>query len=213
VCRPPDCYTPGIGCPDGQQCEPEPDTGRGICVDDPCYDLNCPAPQFCRDGECHDPCDVEDLDCPLGQECYDGTCRDIPCYGVTCDPGQTCDPATDDCTADLCGPVSCAWPLTCDPTTGHCEEPECWDIDCAEEYDCVDGTCVARGGPADDRDGGGDDGDAADGTADQGVQVLATGAGGCSCRTTGSGSGATGLWSILGLALAALAARPRRRSR
>jgi len=171
--------------------------------------VSCPVPQFCRDGTCHDPCEVEDI-CPPGQECYDGTCRDDRCYGVTCDPGQTCDPATGGCT-DRCAAAACAWPLACDPATGRCEEPACWDIECAAGYDCVDGTCVERGGPADDQDAG--DGDTADGTADRGVQVLATGAGGCACRTTGSGSGATGLWSILGLALAALAARPRRRSR
>jgi MYXO-CTERM domain-containing protein len=145
--------------------------------------------------------------------CYDGTCRDDLCCDVTCDPGRTCDPATGTCT-DRCAAAACAWPLACDPATGSCEEPACWDIECPAGYDCVDDTCVARGGPADDRDGGGDDG-GGDGTGDAtepGVQVLATGAGGCSCRATGSGPGTTGLWSILGLAAAVLAVRSRRRS-
>jgi MYXO-CTERM domain-containing protein len=195
-CLTPDCYTAGYECPAGQQCDPDPETGRGRCVDDPCYDTVCDAPQFCRDGTCHDPCEVEDV-CPTCQVCYDGTCRDDLCCDVTCDPGRTCDPATGTCT-DRCAAAACAWPLACDPATGSCEEPTCWDIECAAGYDCVDDTCVARGGPADDQDAG--DGDTAN-APDQGVQVLATGAGGCSCRVPATGPTDSGTLLLIALAL------------
>jgi MYXO-CTERM domain-containing protein len=198
-CEIPDCYAPGHECPAGRQCE------DGTCVEDPCFDVSCAAPQFCRDGTCHDPCELEDL-CDPGEVCFDGECVADPCWMVTCpNPGEEC--ADGECTA-ACADVECSWPLECDPETGDCEEPACWDVRCPEGYDCAGGTCVERWHPADDSDAG--DGG---GEIGAGQQVLATGAGGCACRTTAS-AGATGGWlTILGLALAAFAARPRRRVR
>ncbi|NMC69935.1 MAG: hypothetical protein GYA57_07720, partial [Myxococcales bacterium] len=196
-CEVPDCYSPGHECPAGTECE------GGTCVADPCYEVSCPAPQFCRDGECHDPCEVGDV-CDPGQICYDGVCVDDPCYGVTCDPGEECAGGT---CSSACAEVECSWPLECDPATGECEEPACWDVRCPEGYDCVNGTCYERWHPADDTDAG--DGG---GEAGTGRQVLATGAGGCACRTTASGGGTGGLWMMLGL-VAALAARLRRQGR
>jgi hypothetical protein len=194
-CVEPDCYTAGYGCDPGFQCEPDAVTGRGECVPDACAGVSCDAPQFCRDGTCHDPCELTDV-CPEGQECYDGVCRDDPCFGITCPtPDQVCVDGT--CTG-ACTGVDCAWPLECDPATGDCAEPLCWDITCAEGYDCVAGTCVERWHPADDQDGGTDDG--GDGAVDAtGVQVVATGAGGCACRATGPRDGSSGLLSLLGL--------------
>ena len=187
-CEVPDCYSAGHECPAGYQCE------DGTCVADACYAVSCPAPQFCRDGACHDPCEVEDV-CEAGQVCYDGVCIPDPCYGVTCDPGEECAGGT--CSA-ACAEVECSWPLECDPATGECEEPPCWDVRCPEGYDCVNGTCYERGHPADDADGGGE--------AGTGRQVLATGAGGCACRTPPArGGGAGGLLALL--ALAGLGAR------
>jgi MYXO-CTERM domain-containing protein len=195
-CEVPDCYSAGHECPAGYECE------DGTCVEDACYDVSCPAPQFCRDGTCHDPCEVEDV-CEAGQVCYDGACIPDPCYGVTCDPGEECAGGT---CSSACAEVECSWPLECDPATGECEEPACWDVRCPEGYDCVNGTCYERGHRADDADGG--DGG---GEAGAGRQVLATGAGGCACRTTVSGGGAGGLLALLALAGLGAARGPRQR--
>ncbi len=196
TCEIPDCYTAGYECPAGRQCE------DGVCVDDPCYDVSCPAPQFCRDGTCHDPCEQDDI-CPAGQLCYDGECVDDPCYGVTCDPGEECAGGT--CTT-ACADVECAWPLECDPATGECEEPPCWDLRCPDGYDCVNGTCYEQWHPADDADAG--DGGVPE--AGTGQQVLATGAGGCACRTTTPGGAGGGLLALLGLVGLGLRRRARK---
>jgi MYXO-CTERM domain-containing protein len=185
VCEVPNCYAAGFECPAGQQCE------DGTCVEDPCYEVSCAPPQFCRDGACHDPCDQEDV-CPTGQVCFDGECVEDPCWMVSCpNPGEVC--ADGECST-LCADVECASPLECEPATGECEEPACWDIRCPDGYDCLDGTCVERAHPADDTDAG--DGG---GEAGTGQQVLATGAGGCACRTTAPEGRAGGVLVLLAL--------------
>ncbi|MBI5499485.1 MAG: MYXO-CTERM sorting domain-containing protein [Deltaproteobacteria bacterium] len=206
-CIPPDCYTPGFECDAGENCEPDATTGRGRCVPNDCYEVSCAPPQFCRDDEgcspstpegcCHDPCELIDT-CPTGQVCYDGECIDDPHLCTpACPSGQVCVDGA--CVADTCGAVECAWPLECDPDTGDCEEPPCWDLTCPTGYECRDGTCFENSHPADDQDGGGDGttGDAA------GSQVIATGAGGCACTTSGGSSpaGALGLLGLVGLGL------------
>jgi hypothetical protein len=114
----------------------------------------------------------------------------------------------------------CAPPLVC--RGGHCVEDECFYIICPDGYHCEAGTCEGGGGPTDggtDADGSdgrdgetGDAGDGADGSVDvDRANVLATGAGGCTCRTTGGGTGSGGILALFALLACGLVLRLRAR--
>lgn len=66
------------GCPEGLVCSEE-----GRCIEPGCDDVECPAGQRCRGGECVDACDG--VTCPAGQDCRAGRCLDL-CAELSCDP-------------------------------------------------------------------------------------------------------------------------------
>jgi MYXO-CTERM domain-containing protein len=129
--------------------------GTEICngVDDDCNDAidetNCaetePADDQCIEGECLFECADTEFPCGAGQFCrtFDDDacenppcrfCVDNPCTGVTCDPGESCDPLSGDC-VDLCADVECLAGEEC--INGFCLD--CFDIPCPDGQFCEAG--------------------------------------------------------------------------
>ncbi|MBI5502631.1 MAG: hypothetical protein HY907_20465, partial [Deltaproteobacteria bacterium] len=207
-CEAINCYLPGRECPEGFRCE------AAACVEDPCYTVSCPPGQFCRDGDCFDVCEAG-VTCATDEICVDGTCVDDPCSGVVCvNPDDVCvDGYCPDDPGSPCETVECPWPQVC--RDGLCVDDPCAYIECPAGSSCERGTCVELGGSDADADAdGGTDGDAG---ADAGedapldrTRVLGTGAGGCSCRTSGNESRASSALLLLLAAGIVLAWRRRR---
>jgi MYXO-CTERM domain-containing protein len=180
-----DCFD--FGCPVGQVCAPV-QPGVGACVDDPCKDDNgvpieCPAGQFCSDGEClsnqcDPPCTEEEVCDPGTQACIPA-CGTVNCTDVVCQPGEICDPRNGRCGVDPCVGVTC--------NDGDVHELVCT----ADALSC---TCAPPPPPEIEK-------------------VLATGGGGCACRVEGrvdaGPSGGTLALVLVGLCLI----RRRRRRR
>jgi MYXO-CTERM domain-containing protein len=111
---------------------------------------------------------------------------------VTCTGGEQCDPETGECSGECTG-VTCPAGRRCDPSTGRCEDDPCLAVTCPEGSHCEDGTCVSGGT------------DVPDGGPTEDLFVLATGAGGCTCRAApGSGSERSGGALLLLVALGGL---------
>jgi von Willebrand factor type A domain/Putative metal-binding motif len=151
-----------IGCGEGERCV-HTSTGINMCETDPCYMNNCdPATQFCQDGQCLDlQCDPP---CTDGMQCVQGQCVNDLCTNVTCGAGQVCNPATGTCISDPCAGVDCAPGMVCNPGTGMCIGDPCADFHCGTGQEChvgFDGLpqCAETNG----------------------IDVLATGGGGCGC--------------------------------
>ncbi|MFO0561034.1 MAG: MopE-related protein [Polyangiales bacterium] len=168
----------------------------GRCVMDRCAGVNCPAGQACYDGTCAPSC--AGVMCPSGQMCERGVCvggSTTPCATVTCDANRVCNPATGMCQVSRCGTTNnCARGQTCDPLTGSCVDDSCATVRCPTGQQCTAGQCrmvmtpPVMTTPAD--------------------RVISSG-GGCSVPARGGSS--NGMW-VVGLALAAIAARRSRRS-
>jgi hypothetical protein len=168
----------------------------GRCVMDRCAGVNCPMGQACYDGTCAPSC--AGVMCPDGQRCDRGACvpsTTNPCSTVTCDANRVCNPATGMCEISRCGPQStCVRGQTCDPLTGSCVDDPCATVRCPTGQQCAAGQCRAvmtpppMTIPAD--------------------RVISSGGG---CSVPNSGGSANGMW-VVGLALAAIAARRARRS-
>jgi hypothetical protein len=78
-----DCSNPQVGCPSGEKCAGTPPK----CVNDPCFNVMCPAGQFCdSNGNCSNPC----VGCLQGQICINGMCQDDPCTNVHCPSSEVC---------------------------------------------------------------------------------------------------------------------------
>ena len=164
----------GLGCPEeGQLCDPL----DGKCVEDACAD-KCAANQVCREGLCEISCVV--AACVADRKCVRGQCLVDRCAGVMCSGGQFCDPTLGRCVKNPCTTVSCASGLECDPTTGECGHDACWQVRCPEGQACKAGECAVA---VDARDSG------RRLTEADRERLLATGAGGCTCRAAGGGAG------------------------
>ena len=115
-------------CHDAGTC----DTGTGLCSNPPrtdgsaCTDGNaCTTGDACSGGACQpgapntDPCDDGDL-CTTGDLCGSGVCSGTP---VTCQPGETCNPANGQCETAFAAP-SCASAADCSDGDA-CTEDAC----------------------------------------------------------------------------------------
>ena len=226
LCVVDNCFN--LGCPGcDQACN-----DAGGCVANPCTDDTCPPGEVCKPTEnftsfeCVGSC--ADVDCPAGEVCVDGAC--IPTCAPPCAADEFCDlsqdPAT--CVPNLCTADSCPNGGCCDPVDGSCGPCPCEGIVCPTDQVCLDGECIAdsgmggggaggsgaagpgsgAGGPTGSGAAGGTGGSSSAG--EPGVWGLATGGGGCSCKTTASDAPNFGtLSAVVGLALAAMRRRKR----
>jgi hypothetical protein len=188
-----DCFD--LGCPAGQFCEPG-SLSVGTCVDDPCADAT-----------------GTPIMCPAGQFCAgdtdgdgDGDCVSNVC-DPPCDAEHVCDPTTlecvEACNDAFCMNVVCTEGERCDPRIGRCAADPCTTVTCnpgqVQTLVCTPGellcTCADPPEPPEEL-------------------VLATGGGGCACRVESRsgdlGGAATGL-GLFGLVLVFIYRRRRRR--
>jgi MYXO-CTERM domain-containing protein len=207
-------------CAASEMCRANADYTSYECVAS-CANVTCEAAgDVCKDGDC--------VATGCGQTCPDGQfclAPDDPDAGAAECGASKCPHNTD--YASYCGDGS-----HCDPTTGQCGTDPCAGVVCPDGQRCVRGQCalVQTTAPDAGTDSGTDgsvtppdaQADAAKpdsgalpdgGTKPEvrGIFGLATGGGGCSCRTTGrDGSGALGGLLLL---LAAGVLERRRRQR
>ena len=174
----------GLGCGSDEVCE----VATGDCIPHPCNDVTCGADEACRDGECETSCGS--VMCGDGESCASGECFADPCQLMNCPAGERCDTAMGACVADLCANIMCPMGTTCDVDTGGCGEDPCARLVCPDEQRCIDGECEGLPMPPDagmmtDDDAGVEEGvDAGEEPpVDNEVRILATGGGGCACRT------------------------------
>ncbi len=202
------CYFQG--CPTGKLCNDQ------NCVTDPCNPNPCKADEVCKPSSdfltarCVASC--AGVTCKTGEVCKEGQCQATGC-STDCPAGQYCQGDPDAGTA-ACGPskcnsdggMPCANGAYCDPATGACGNNPCEGVVCPSGQTCQNGDCTTTqvdagpegstggsGGSAGSAslDSGVDSGGGAAGTAGKptppkGVWGLATGGGGCACRTAGS---------------------------
>jgi hypothetical protein len=131
--------TPGIefkGCESGKR-EVEDENGRCICISDTCDANKCSKKTLRKEGEviCA-PSDDNVAAC----RCYQGECV-APCVGVTCLPGEVCNPKDGRCITNRCEYQGCEANERCSATTGKCIPDLCATADCAEDEVCRDGAC------------------------------------------------------------------------
>ncbi|MCA9667211.1 MAG: hypothetical protein KC503_16545, partial [Myxococcales bacterium] len=169
------------------------------CQENPCPPGKCPDYQQCTDGTCHDTC--LNVKCDSGKTCVQGKCSDNPCDGYKCEDNFRCvvKNGTPSCEPDPCRAVNCPPGQLC--RDGTCGDDPCTRTTCPSGLRC---TVSASGTATCDPIPG-----AALPTTNR---ILATGAGGCSCSTSGvSADGA--LLPLLLLGLLGLERRRRRRRR
>ena len=201
ICVNDECVDPceGVECESWEECR------QGNCVDQSCTAIGneCPAGQFCVDHECvDDPC--TEAACDTATEYCVPNCDDTGCTAsceplCRCEPGKRCD-ARGNCVQDLCHGVECTGTNVCDPDTGECVNDACFNVTCdggetCYDGECVENTCSSVQCPAgyecvliEDSDGN----LAPQCRVDQsywnpgsdGMDILATGEGGCGCRTS-----------------------------
>jgi MYXO-CTERM domain-containing protein len=203
-------------------CKPTSDFNDHRCVGS-CAGVSCAAGQKCTEGQCVDTgCGA---DCPSGQVCKPAgdagfACGPSECTGtLPCSDGAFCDPTTGDCGAFPCEAVVCPGSEVC--RDGECVEPPPPPATGGAGGSGGSGATGATGGSGAASSGGtgaAGDGGPSGGSAgtgrpeDRGVFGLATGGGGCACRTTGT-TGRLGTAGLGLLALVAGAAFMRRRRR
>jgi MYXO-CTERM domain-containing protein len=187
-----------IGFPD--RCTATQFCVAGTCVDDPCAGVVCPDPgTFCSNGTCVSSCAT--VMCPAGQTCHLGTCMADPCANVHCSQFETCNPATGMCQQSMCLGVMCPGGEVCNPLTGTCGQDPCLGVTCPTGQTCQGGSCFDPGqftpdaGPMDEH------------------FVTATGGGGCSCRTNGSGAPSYGTLLLVGLVIGVLRRKSKKETR
>jgi len=182
------CYNPKNACPQGQVCV------QGECQADPCVGVSCGTDSFCSDGACVKLCDA--VVCPSGEMCKVvsqsgspvASCVKDACASQSCDAPYVCQDGT--CVKDPCNTVSCPTGQIC--IAGACVADPCEKVTCPTGYSCSEGMCASsRTGTTRD--------------------MLATGAGGCSCSMErGASIGASP--PLLALLLLGLVLRRRGRS-
>ncbi len=206
-------------CTPDQVCKPSSGFDSAECSGS-CAAVDCDVGQKCQGGTCVDTgCGV---DCGAGEHCLPGD------GGFACGPSRCMDTG---------GGLECSNGAYCDPLTGTCGNDPCSGVLCPSGQVCAAGECVASSQPGSDAgvDGGSAGTSAAGGTGggptvdagsdssagtagtgattkkqDRRVFGLATGGGGCACRTTPSHGPASALFGALGLGLALLWRRQRR---
>ncbi|HOU92617.1 MAG TPA: MYXO-CTERM sorting domain-containing protein, partial [Polyangiaceae bacterium] len=222
-----------FGCDAGLICS------GGACMDDPCDPNPCGPTEVCKpdatrtEARCVASC--ADVDCEPIERCVEGDCVPTGCAEPCTDDavcqddgegGLSCGPSRCDTTVLL----PCADGAYCDPATGACGDPPCTGVVCPENQVCELGECVlpavtGQGGQGGSGATGGGGLDVA-GTAGETGEVggdevepvpepprawgLATGGGGCSCRTAPGSRSAAGALAAL---LAGLLLERRRRRR
>ncbi len=200
-----------FGCPAGQlcnlgacvadPCSPNPCGATEVCK---------PSSTF-ADHRCVPSC--AGVSCPIGQKCVEGDCMPTGCP-AGCALADSCQPNGDGgfaCRPNPCvlpdGGAPCSAGRVCDPVTGQCGNDPCTGVVCPSRQVCQANECVAAT-PSTDGGGGGQAGTAgsagaagvgqagsaqatggsgaigAPAPAPHGVWGLATGGGGCSCRTS-----------------------------
>jgi hypothetical protein len=219
-------------------CDPNPCEGwetckEGTCIDESCTGIGggCPADAYCVAHECRPdpclgrPCDASSEYCVRdcsGAECVhrceplcdctgeetcdaDGQCVPDPCASVACEVDQRCAPATGDCEPDPCHAVLCSSGQRCHE--GDCLDDPCNDVVCPDFF-----RCTLTPGAAPTARCEADDAFWVPGTPV--TDYLATGGGGCACRTTSGPEGGLALLGFLGLLawVRRRGARARRRS-
>jgi hypothetical protein len=191
------CYGPTGQCaPDNcltfpDRCQPDELCAAGTCVTDECAGVTCGTGEYCLGGDCLASCGS--LTCPAGQRCRLGVCEPDPCGGP-CPFGMVCDDSSGTCEPDPCLGRTCPQGEVCDPQDNMCILDPCLGVECPDDDVCKLGTCYDPASFQPDAAGP--------------PELVGTGGGG-GCATGGKG----GALSALGLALAALLARPRRRRR
>jgi len=207
---------------DGTVCKPNASFTEPRCVKS-CADVTCQSGELCVEGEC------------VTTGCTGGTGSALCPAGEVCaadgDGGFAC--TTDKCQTD--GGQACSNGAYCDPATGSCGNDPCTGVLCPAAQTCVAGECYwtpeggGTGGTGAGGTGAGGTSGAAGSTAgggtsgssgtsgttskpeEKGVWGLATGGGGCACRTTGSKDRSTPLSVALAALLMAGAVSRRRR--
>ena len=198
-----------FGCPDGQLCNGGLCVGDP-CSPNPCPAGEACKPNTTFDApRCVGSC--ASVSCQAGEVCFEGQCTATGC-GTDCPSGQVCQGDGDGgfgCGPDKCvteGGLPCADGSFCNPATGACGNDPCEGVVCPDAQECVAGECSwapeagtggagggsgtggngATGGNSDAGLGGsGNNGTGAgtSGTPEKGAWGLATGGGGCACRT------------------------------
>ncbi|HHH30099.1 MAG TPA: hypothetical protein ENK57_17385 [Polyangiaceae bacterium] len=118
------------GCPAGLAC-----TADGICIDEACIDVTCPASERCRLGVCVGAC--TGVVCPGDLTCVSGQCVDT-CAGTTCDECTVC--RGGGC-APRCSPGTCPAGQEC-ADSGLCVDTGCAALTCPAGEICRAGACV-----------------------------------------------------------------------
>ncbi len=226
-----------FGCPDGQLCNGGLCVGDP-CSPNPCPAGEACKPNTTFDApRCVGSC--ASVSCQAGEVCFEGQCTATGC-GTDCPSGQVCQGDGDGgfgCGPDKCvteGGLPCADGSFCNPATGACGNDPCEGVVCPDAQECVAGECSwapeagtggagggsgtggsgATGGNSDAGLGGsGNNGTGAgtSGTPEKGAWGLATGGGGCACRTgTPERIPPLGI-ALLGAAFALAASRRRKK--
>jgi uncharacterized protein (TIGR03382 family) len=140
VCASP-CVAGEFPCPGGKRCV------NTFCVDDPCYNVQCPADgdgnlQTCAEGQCVALCPT--ISCNAGTVCRgtDGSCVPDTCAYLPkkCSASELC--VNDQCVPNKCLGVTCGDGQFC--RDGDCIG-SCLGVNCGTAQTCVDGTCKATG--------------------------------------------------------------------
>jgi len=173
------CAPPNINCDGfiGPETEDSCDGMDNDCDGNVDEGATCPGPgDICSGGGCVTACDNTEFPCAFGFFCKvldDSKCTNPPCRfcfedqctGVTCQPGETCEPETGACN-DPCDTTTCQTGETCfaggcfdcfdagfgcpsgenciagSSGVGTCETDLCFGVICGPEQFCRDGDCV-----------------------------------------------------------------------
>jgi hypothetical protein len=124
----PKCSGGEFRCLGGEVC-----TELGLCVEEACAELVCPAGQVCSGGTCIEAC--AGVTCPHGLICRNDACVD-PCSNVTCEEGSSC--VLGICQSCECS--TCEGSLVCQDNV--CVDPACSGVTCEAGSHCEGGACV-----------------------------------------------------------------------
>jgi hypothetical protein len=161
-------------CEDNELCKDD------ACEVNPCFGIDCPTDEFCRQGDCVATC--SGVDCEEGEVCIDGACVATGCDS-SCTSGAVCSPESGVCIDDPCLNINCSTGEACNPTTGMCEDDPCLGVECPGTTICEFGGCYDA--PEPDQDAGPPE------------EYVVPGGGGGGCSTSGSGGG-TWLFLVFG---------------
>ncbi len=129
-CQRPGCSTP---CEAGEICR------NNQCVYGPCYQIQCKAREYCKEGKCLALC--EEGKCRATEKCVRGRCVADPCSAISCPVGGVCQKGV--CVEDLCAATTCNTGNICE--RGRCVPSPCTEIRCPAGAFCIkDGQCWTK---------------------------------------------------------------------